>query len=252
MRNRFLSILLAAVCLYSNSVTAGCDDCFFNCDEDAFKGICGKVDLAPAYVHIDVLKSGKTIHKMDMPAIKGDMYYRVWSGLVVKPTFLYAHGRHLDRLWTAGAGIGFCIPCKEYGCITPIAGCNWGELKTKEDIHALQETAEGPIEVVVPGVAEKFRTVSPYVGVEATYNFCPGFRIVGCYQYSWSRTHTTLSKELGKFKENSKGSSYSAMLEYDLTPQWSVNLGGAYNCSLSKEKHGIRGYGFKLGVAYWF
>jgi hypothetical protein len=42
------------------------------------------------------------------------------------------------------------------------------------------------------------------------------------------------------------------MLETDINDCWSVNIGGAYNISLSHEKHGLRAYGGRLALAYWF
>ena len=57
---------------------------------------------------------------------------------------------------------------------------------------------------------------------------------------------------MGTTKSKPKGSNYGVMIEHDLNDRWSINLGGAYNTSLTKEKHGIRGYGGRLGCAYWF
>jgi len=55
-----------------------------------------------------------------------------------------------------------------------------------------------------------------------------------------------------RLKEHSSGSAFSAMIEQDLNKYWSVNLAGAYNNSMSKEKNGMRAYGVKLGIARWF
>jgi outer membrane scaffolding protein for murein synthesis (MipA/OmpV family) len=100
-------------------------------------------------------------------------------------------------------------------------------------------------------LTEKFRSISPYLSIEGSYTFTKGWRVVGTIQYSYSRTHTIV-KPLVDDKSHSEGFSYSAMIEHDLTQQWSVNLGGAYNLSLTKEKHGMRIWGFKLGIARWF
>ncbi len=228
--------------------------CLPICDPiDDYKGISGKIDLAPAYVHIDLLKSGVTQHKMDLSGIKGDLYYRIWSGLVIKPAFLYAREDRHQHVLTGGIGIGFTLPCKECLYITPVVGCNWGDLRSRIKVPFTLDPNTNALTPIPSKIKEKFRSASPYIGLEASWTFYPSWRIVGSYQYSWSRTHTTF-KHLphNHFKENSKGSSYSGIIEYDLNSQWSINLGGAYNTSLSKEKHGLRGYGFKLGLGYWY
>ena len=100
-------------------------------------------------------------------------------------------------------------------------------------------------------VEERFRSCSPYLALELSYTFRPFCRLVLNYQYAWSRTHTTISRIVNE-KSHSEGFSYSGMLEHDLNNNWSVSVGGAYNVSLTKEKHGLRAYGCKVGVAYWF
>ena len=240
----------------------------------------GKADIGAAYVHIDILFSGHTVHKMDVAAIKGDLNYRVWSGLVVKPTFLFGGGRNDNEVATGGFGVGFTIPLSEvvsinpvlggFGCkipcvnfsITPLVGCNWGYLRSTFKYPHPMTDALG----IAPRVRERFRSQSPYVGFEASWTFRPTWRVVFCYQYAWSRTHTQLrlagidpadlpiglKKEDTNSRSRTQGSNISGMIEHDLNDSWSVNLGAAYNNSLSKEKHGLRGWGVKLGVAYWF
>jgi hypothetical protein len=205
----------------------------------------GKAELAAAYVHVDFLQSHKTIHKMNLAAVRGEVNWNIWSGLILKPMFLYGHGKNKDSVIQAGVGLGFLIPVYEQICITPTVGVQWGWLKTTlafenpfdpaNDIH----------------FREKFRSVSPYVGFELTYTICQGWRVVGCVQYCWSKTHTIVSPLIDE-KSHSEGFAYSGMIEYDLCENWSINVGGAYNNSLTKEKDGIRAYGGKLGIAYWF
>lgn len=259
MRKRILSFFAGMACFFSfSSVQAQYDEEFDDngyespCCEDAYNGVRGKIDLAPAFAHIDVLYKGRTMHKMDLGGVKGDIYYRVWSGLVLKPSLLYARGEKEDRVLTGGIGVGFCMPFKQCFCFTPVVGINWGELRTKVEYHiAFPNPQTGLFEGATIHLKQKFHSSSPYVGFEFSYTFIPCWRLVGNYQYSWSRTRTFIQGQ-GTTKDNSKGSSYSAMIEYDITKKWSVNFGGMYNCSLSKEKHGLRAYGFKLGLAYWF
>ena len=237
----------------------------------------GKADIGVAYVHVDVLFSGHTVHTMDVAAVKGDLNYRVWSGFVVKPTFLFGGGRNDNEVATGGFGVGFTIPVSELislnryipfriPCVnlnfTPLVGINWGYLRSTFKYPHPMTDALG----LAPRVRERFRSQSPYVGFELSYTFRPTWRVVVSYQYAWSRTHTQLrlagvdpanlpiglQKSDTNSRSRSKGSNIAGMIEHDLNENWSVNLGAAYNNSLSKEKHGLRGWGVKLGVAYWF
>jgi hypothetical protein len=245
MIKKMTSILLTLNCLFFTAASAQGDADFeieSDCDADSIRG---KVDIGAAYIHVDVLQSGKTVGKMDMAGVKADLYYRIWSGLVLKPAILYGYEDKNNHLVTGGLGIGFCLPYKET-CVTPIVGCNGGYLRTDLDIKA------GPMTFTFE---QRYKTVSPFVGVEASYNFCPTWRIVGAYQYTWNFSRVTVKDPMFGNKSSSmhsEGSSYSAMIEHDFNDCWSINAGGTYNNSLTKEKHGLRGYGFKAGIAYWF
>lgn len=199
----------------------------------------GKVDLAPAYVHIDILESGKTVKRMDLPAVKSEATILIYKGLCLKPNILYGSGR--GSIFNAGLGIGYCLPISERVCLTPSVGCSFTNLRTTINIPLLG----------LFHLNERFRSISPYVGLDATYSITECWRICAAVQYVFSRTHTKIEHLLTD-KSHTKGPNYGIMLERDLNEEWSVQLGAAYNISLSKEKHGLRGYGFKLGLAKWF
>lgn len=215
------------------------------CEAPAEEAMCrGKIDVGPAYVHVDVLKSGKTDHRMDMPAFKAEVNYRFWKCLVIRPAFLYGRSSCRDEAITGGVGLGAFIPCNKQLAFMPVVGINMGYLRTCYDL-------EHPLFPHPVRVEEKFHSSTPYVALEVSWTFYPAWRLVANYQYSWSRTRTTI-KPFVKDRSHSEGSCYSAMIEHDVNKNWSVNFGGLYNESLTKEKHGLRYYGFKLGVAYWF
>lgn len=224
MSKKILALLVA---LYSSQLVHAED-----------KQCCGKAEIAPAYLHIDVLEHEKTVRSIDMPAIRAEGTWLVYQGLSLKPTILY--GSNDSDLFSAQLGLGYCIPWRQF-IVTPSAGCGYTSLNTRTNIPIYQ----------LFHLKENFKSCSPYLAVDLTWNFCKDWRVAGSVQYSWSRTHTTI-KGLGKFNSRAEGPSYSALLEYDVTPEWSVNFGGAYNVSLDREKFGIRGYGFKLGIARWF
>lgn len=206
----------------------------------------GKVDVAPVYVHLDILESGHTIKNHNMGGVKADATVGFFSdmGWVIKPTALYATTCSHSQLFTGGAYFGHVTPICKGLYLTPLLGCMYTYMDTRIQIPFFGDT----------NLKERFYSVSPCVGLEGIYSFTPNFRICALYQYSWSRTKTRISTPIATIKDTShtEGSSYSAMLEYDLNDCWSVNIGGAYNISLTKERHGLRGAGAKLGVAYWF
>lgn len=205
----------------------------------------GKVDLGPAYIHLDMLESGHTVKTMDLLGVKADamILFFEGKGWGIKPSILYGRGdSKLGEVFSGGIGFGHCTPITDCLTITPSIGISYGYIKTRVRLPDFFGRMH---------FTEKFRSVSPYVSLDATYTICKGFRICGMFQYAWSRTHTTIVGLL-KDKSNAKGPNYALMLEYDLNAKWSVQLAGAYNISLSKEKHGVRGAGGKIGVAYWF
>jgi len=229
MKSIFLS-LFSTICLFTaftSSLDAAC---------------VGKVDIGPAFVHVDILESGHTVKRMDMWAIRGDASYTIWKGLYVKPTLLYANGGAAKGgLFTAAFGVGHYTPLNDMFAVTPLLGVTYSHLWTKIDLPLY----------MLENLNEKFKAWSPYLGLEICCKFYEGWRLYGSFQYAWSRSRTIIS-HVGKFKSNCKGPTYSFLLEKDLSDTWSVNIGGAYNLSLSKEKHGLRGTGVKIGVVRWF
>jgi len=228
LRNLLPSCLLG-ICLSGNSAIAA-DKCT------------GSVNVGAAYVHVDVLESGHTIKRLDMGGVKADASFLITKdmGFCIKPSALYVSGH--GELTSFALGIGHVTPITEKLCITPSVGGTWTNLRTSVKLPIAPD--------VFLHAKERFRSLAPYVALDIHYTIMEGFRIYGCYQYSWSSTRTKIN-HIGNFKGNSKGPSYSLMLEKDLNQYWSVNAGAAYNVSLNHEKHGIRGYGFRLGVARW-
>lgn len=207
-------------------------NCFIQAES---RDCCGKVDVGLAYVHLDVLESGHTVKRIDKIAFKGDAHLRVYKGIVLKPTVLFS-----DDIFAGGIAIGHCTPVHRYLTLTPNIGVSASHITTRIDIPFYG----------FENLSENFRSRSFFVGLDYTINISSCWRICGIYQYVWSRTYTRIEGLLNS-KGHSKGSNYGLMLETDINDYWSVNIGGAYNISLSKEKHGIRGAGAKIGIVYW-
>ncbi|MBA3603788.1 MAG: autotransporter domain-containing protein [Parachlamydiaceae bacterium] len=201
----------------------------------------GKVDIGPAFIHLDILESGRTIDRLDMMGVRADFSYFIHRGLYIKPTVLYGNGgSNKGNLFTASLGVGYLIPLTKTFLIAPSFGVNYGHIKTKIDFPAYQ----------LKDLTETFKSWAPFIEADIYYTFIPGWRVCAGVQYSWSRSDIKIAKLESKSK--SQGFAYSILLEHDLNDKWSCNIGAAYNLSLSKEKHGLRGTGVKAGIVRWF
>ncbi len=203
--------------------------------------IWGKVELAPAYIHLDVLEKGHTAKELDLPAIRADGVVIFGGGWCVKPMFMY--GKNEGELITGAIGFGHCLPIGDCFFLTPSAGVSMANLNTPI-------TAEVAPEVYME-FEDNFRSISPYLCLELTYSIADNMRVTGTFQWAWCHTHTKIKHVLDN-KSWSNGPSYGAQYEYDLNKCWSVNVGIAYNESMGETKDGIRGYGGKIGIARWF
>lgn len=245
MKTKFTFVITLLICLFSG--------------KSSIEAICGRADVGAVYAHIDILQSEHTVHRMDVGGVKADATIVLFEGLgfALKPNVILT-GSDNGNLFIEGIGFAHVTPLWNCLYLTPSVGVQFTQLKTHFDNE----------ELGLEHIHEHFHSISPYLALEISYTFCERWRICGMYQYSWSRTHTTIKwpKEFlqspiammfpdtfqKRSSSNTQGPSYSAMIEYDITKKWSVNLGAAYNKSLSREKHGLRGYGIKLGTAYWF
>lgn len=198
-----------------------------------------KIDVGPAFVHLDILESGRTMDRMDLPSIRADASYLFESGICLKPTVLY--GSNQGSLLTTSFSVGQYLPLNEQWSFLPNLGISYSYVRTSIDFPFLE----------LHNLRERFRSISPFLGLDAYYSFNPTWRVCGSIQYAWSCTHTDI-QHLVKSKSNCKGPNYSLLVEKDLNPSWSLNLGMGYNISLSKEKHGLRGTGVKIGLARWY
>jgi hypothetical protein len=199
----------------------------------------GRIDIGPTLLSVDILESGKTIETLHMKGIKGDATILVWKGLCIKPSFLWGTGD--GELANFSIGIGHYIPINDDLLLVPSVGVTFSKLHTKVDFE----------EFGLFDLKEKFRSISPYIGLEFCYKIIEKWYLLGMVQYAWSRTHTTIDPIVSD-KSKSVGPNYSLAIEYNFIKDWAVTLGVGYNLSLTKEKHGIRGKGIKLGLAYYF
>lgn len=199
----------------------------------------GKIDFSGALVDIDILESGKTIETLHMKGIKADGILAFYKGMCIKPGVIFVGN---DGQFTVlSIGFGQYIPITKTITILPSVGVSWSYLHTKVDIA----------EIGLFDAKEKFRSVSPYISFEASWQFLEKWYLHGLFQYAWSRTHTTIGRLISQ-KSHSNGPNYGLGLEYAFNKSWSLTLGAGYNISLSREKHGLRGKGIKFGIIRYF
>lgn len=199
----------------------------------------GRIDVGPAFASIDMLESGHTKRTLDLPAVKIDANLMLYKGISLKPSFLIAWGK--ANLNGSGIGLGFCIPVTDKISISPSFGVNESRFKSRINFP----------DFMLFHLRERFVSRGIYLAVDGAWTFCEKWRVYAFVQYTWSRVHTRV-RPLYNVKSNCKGPNYALSLERDLNQNFSVSLSAAYNISLSKEKHGLRGKGVKLGLVYWY
>lgn len=206
-----------------------------------------KADIGPLYVNVKVLQNNHTIESLDMGGGRFDATILPFecSGFCLKPFVFAAAGNHSSSLVSGGCAVGYYVPLNDTWSVLPYVGYSGFGLRTFVNLPS-----------PVPGVAlkhekERFRSTSPYVGLEACFKITPNLNLTGIYQYAWARTHTTIGDVVNE-KGHSQGSSVAAVLEYFFADRWSVTAAAAYNESLSREKHGLRALGGKLGLGYTY
>lgn len=202
--------------------------------------VLGKVEIAPAYVHIDVISHHKTVQKLDLKGVRGEASVAL-LGYYVKPYGVYAKGKGCE-LTSTGASFGRCIPIVERILLSTQFGASYTLLKSSHPTDWSKK------------VHEHFEGWAPFIGAELVVTLFKGLRLSGSGQYSWSHSHLRIRHIMRskQYKEKARGPTYNAMLEYDLNACWSINIAGMYNESFSREKNGIRGKGCKAGLAFWF
>lgn len=201
----------------------------------------GKVDIGPTYLSIDVLESGKTEDTVCMGAIKGDATILVWQGVGIKSGFILGERKGRGQIASFTVGVGHYTPITEKLTLFPSVGVTFSYLHLRVDFD----------EFHLYNLKERFRSSSPFIGLEFSYKLTDKWTLVGLYQYAWSHTHTKIKPFISD-KSHSCGPNYALGLDYSFNDNWSLSFGVGYNITVSKEKHGLRGKGAKLGLAYYF
>lgn len=198
-----------------------------------------RIDIGPAYAKVDMLESNKTVRSLNLAAVKGDATIVVYEGLCIKPSFLLASGK--ANLNSASVGVGYCIPLPYKITLTPSVGVTETRFRSKLNLP----------DYGLFKLKERFVSQGQYVSLDISWTFIQDWRVYGMAQWCWSRVRTKINS-FPSSRNHTQGPNYAIALEKDINKQFSVSLAAGYNLSLSKEKHGLRGVGVKLGLAYWW
>lgn len=201
----------------------------------------GRIDIGPAYLNIDMLESGKTVRTLNLAAVKGEGTIMLFRGgcLCVKPSLLLATGK--ADLNSGSLGLGLYMPLPFKITLTPSIGYTETHFRSKLDLPQYNLFKQ----------KERFTSRGLYVGLDASWTVIESWRIYAQAQWCQSRVHWKIGN-FPRTKSNCAGPNYAIALEHDLNEEFSISLAAGYNSSLSKEKHGLRGKGIKLGLAYWW
>jgi hypothetical protein len=199
----------------------------------------GKIDVGASLISVDVLESGKTEETLHMNAIKADAILLVTKGLAIKPGMIW--GRGDGSLFVGSLGVGHFWPIHDRIMLLPTIGVAYSQLHTHIDLE----------DIGLFHLKEKFHSTSVFVALEFSFRITEKWSLIGMAQYAWSRTHTTIDPIVSS-KGNSNGPNYNLGIEYSFNKNWAINAGVGYNISLSREKHGLRAKGAKIGAVYYF
>lgn len=216
----------------------------------------GKVDLGSAFIHLDTIVGNKTVSKSDLGAIKFDASLYTESGLGVRTSVLQSVwdidnvGEDVTSVQLA---LGQCFPITSSLTLFPQVGVSWSSISTDILIPIIQN------EMVVAALpAERTsKSAGYFIGCEACYKVTQCLRFCGQILWGWTDIDSTFEdkkskKQLDMIKSCGNGPILSSIIEYDLNDSWSVNVGGAYNLSWDDDNNGLRAWGGKVGIAYWF
>jgi hypothetical protein len=205
----------------------------------------GKIDAGPVYINMKVLQHGKTQQTLEMYGFRADATIQVFPGeglfrgIVVKPSGTWAEGS--GNFVTGGIGIGHYTPIMDCLAVTPLVGIVYSRLSTWVDYSEFGLSIQKQIACAT----------TPYVGIDICYTINPQWLVSGSIQYGWAAGRTYIGI-LGLSKGQSAGPTLSAMVDYYVTPQWSINAAWAYNHTLTQERHGMKASGCRLGLGYTY
>ena len=223
----------------------------------------GHADAGPAFYRVQTLEDGTVTSEIDMYGVRADGTFLPFkdSGFAIKSAGSYARGD--GDFISYGVGIGYYIPFFKCCYFVPTMGLSWTDLRTDIDLPGSDFSGLLPPDFVFQDIREKFDSNSRYLGFELMCQVCEPVWATFIYQYAWASTDTVLTHPDfesvlgfpdGKFikKGTSRGSNFALAFDYYFCENVSASLAGGFNSSLDEDRLGIRAYGVKLSIGYYF
>ncbi len=242
MKKRFLATLLGSAALFMGGSAEATHD-----EEDWAHG---KLELGPAYMHVEFLQNGVKMNSLDLYGLQGNASIITWKGLTFKVGGLY--GRNDGVTASLSGAVGWTIPVeikdwKFY--ITPNAGYTWGYLRSTSTGAAIDTTLAGLVG------RQGFHNSTPFVATDISFSVTEKITHTTSIQYAWTRSKVTYDGTGFAFafpKTESRGLNLSSVTDYWFTENYSLNLAVGVQKSQSKEKTASRAWGARIGAGYYF
>lgn len=199
----------------------------------------GKVDVGYADIMIHLHDANLPKKRIPMQGFSLNSTLVVWKGLCLKPHIISGSGRE-GHLLNLSLGAGCYIPFGSF-CVLPSVGITRGYLRGFIDLP----------QVGLENIKQRFKTWTPYVGVDVSYTISEKWSVCMMVQYGWATTHFTISRIISQ-KTHTSGFNLVGQIDYYFTSNWSANFAIAKNESWEDAKVGIVGYGGRLGLGYCF
>ena len=249
----WLHILLSSASLLSASVCAGAD--FFGME------IKGKADLGLAVARVDISEDTDVIATYrNLTGPRGNATLVAKNGFCLKPGGMHVRNG-ANELYAFSMGAGWYIPLPKNLSITPYGGYSWGGMNCTLDYPLTIQGQQGPQNILLSGARQHSHSVGPFTAIDLGWKFHDKWMISGVWQYSWikvcsSMTHNTFTNLIGsrtaRTKARSFGPNYAIMLDYFLSPEWTVSAAYGYQLNENQEKNGLKAEGYRLAIGRVF
>lgn len=208
----------------------------------------GKADLGLAYVHLETIVQNRTFSKTDLLALRFDGNLYTDQGWATKLSVLQSvldMDSTGEDATTAQIAVGRYLPVTSNFILFPQIGLSWSNITTDLEIPTSFP------------VYRESRATGYFLGCEGCYSFTKCMRLCGQFVWGWTDIDSKFIEKqsnitFDRIDSTGSGPILSAMFEYDLNNKWSLNIAGAYNLSWDDDNNGLRAWGGKAGIAYWF
>ncbi len=209
----------------------------------------GRADVSFLGMSISHLIDNKTANKSNVYGSRVDATIVPFEGygIAFKPMALYATGD--GDLLQGGIQIAHYTPINDCITLVPGIGYTYSDLRSK-------------IKIQLPNVGpftfnQKVDSNIIFCACDVYYKIDEQWMLTGVFQYGWARSHSKIHS-MDVFGTNiveegsSDGPSFAGIVDYYITKSWSISTAVGYSKTLSKERHGLKALGYKVGLGYLF